>query len=188
MTKKSFARQARDAQGAPSMLAQRRVQREQLKNNTCWDDLQATHAQCYALLQGHVTHAQLANNPDLMAMIPKEEHGTLATLIRTLAGDLGTMNRELNEIAAQHAGKTGGSNDPDEVTMTIAIFQNYTFWMEKHGAVLMPTVQHMLEIFDKAERRIQIANDAAAQAEADAQAGIVDVSVKDVVSTSAAAA
>lgn len=151
MTKKSLARLERDAK--------QKAEKEQLKNNTCWDDLVAINHQCTQLLRSHITTAQMANNQDLVRMVVDKP--TLAANIRLLASDLRTMQDELNKIGALHMDKTGGSQDPDVVMTTIEIFEAYNYWMAKHDAVLLPTVQHMLEQFDKAEQRLQVVNQAA---------------------------
>lgn len=144
MTMKSAGRIARDAATARN--------KKQLAENTCWDDLSNIYRSCTDLLQRHTHLAQYANNKELLAEIT--DTTTLAGNIRLLASDINKLASELKEIQAQHIDKTGGSPDPDEVIHSIGIFEQYNLFMERHEAVVMPTVLHILEQFDQAEHSL----------------------------------
>lgn len=166
MTKKSLARLARDAE-------KKRTQ-DQLKKNNCWDDLNNIYQECCNLLGAHTHLAGLAQNKEVIAKVGDKE--TLTRNLRMLAQDLGNLKSELLQIRATHEGKTGGSNDPDVVFSTIEVFERYNLFMERHEAVVMPTVYHILEQFKQAEDAV-----AAEKAAADANdpSVIIDVEFKE---------
>lgn len=144
MTLKSAARLARDAK------KQRNT--EQLEKNTCWDDLNSMYAGCSQLLHRHTHLAQFSKDTELITEVVDKT--TLVSNIRLLAADLQKMSSELTEISIQHSEQTGGSDDPDVVMKSINIFEQYNLFMERHEAVVMPTVHHILEQFDQAEHAL----------------------------------
>lgn len=162
MTKKSDARLARDAEIAR--------EKQDLKNNTCWDDLNKIHDSCAHALLSHVNLAQYSKSQDLIACVVDKD--VLTQNIKLLAGDLATMKNELAEIHAQHKGKKGGSRDPDEVFSTIEIAERYNLFQVRHDAVIMPTVLHITEQFAEAELRLKGALEIAK-----AKEGLTDPSV-----------
>jgi len=142
MTKKSSARLARDYQ--------EKKHAEQLKGNTCWDDLEQMYVSMITLLTSHTNISQFAADKELIGAVVDKQ--TLTANLRILGQDLGAMNTELSQIHNQHIGKRGGSTDPDVVFSTIAIFEQYSLFMERHDAVVMPTVYHIIEQFNQAEQ------------------------------------
>jgi hypothetical protein len=187
MTQKSFARQQRDsAEKAAKIATQAKEQQRQqmLKeiksgNNTCWDDLNNIHSDCQALLLKHVYVGREMNDKELIAEV--DDKASLVLKINTLANDLRQLKGELAQIHAQHAGKTGGVNDPDVLMTTFAIFEQYTLFQERHDSVVMPTVYHILEQFEAAEKKL-IAKKTAEKQKADETnpAVISDVEFKEV--------
>lgn len=170
MTKKSAGRLARDA-------AEGR-QKDQLANNHCWDDLNDIHESCVRLLSEHTHLAGYAQNKELINEVQDKE--TLSTNIRLLASDLQKLNGELGEIHAQHAGKTGGDQDPDVVFNTIEIYERYNLFMERHQAVVMPTVYHIIEQFTEAEKSLAAKHRAAQEQAVDV---VTDVNFTEVKAT-----
>lgn len=170
MTKKSFARLARDAK-AKEILESQKAQERALKENTCWEDLNGIYSQCVGLLQSHALLATQAQNTEVLAAVADKT--TLISNIRMLAEDLKTLSGELAQLHALHTGKAGGSQDPDEVLHSIQIFEQYNLWLTKHDGVVMPTVYHVLEQFNLAEQVI-------AQRKAATDVSVVtDVTVKE---------
>ena len=172
MTKKSHARLLRDAEarrngtytkksgvGKPNVV------------NSCWDDLNTIYSSCIQLLQKHENISVYASNKEIIDEIV--DKNTLISNIRLLASDLNKLSSELQEIHNQHADKSGGTNDPDEVMRSITIYEQYSLFMERHDAVVMPTITYILEQFDQAEHSLLRKRKALAEA-ADAAAGIVN--------------
>ena len=140
MTKKSANRLARD-----------KIKKD-LHDNQCWDDLNNMYTNMLQLISQHANISTLAQRKDIIACVENKE--TLIMNIRALSNDLRTMNEDLVKIKALHEGKTGGSQDPDEVFSSINIFEHYRLFMERHDAVIMPTALHIIEQFDQAERKL----------------------------------
>lgn len=140
MTQKSLARRQRDAAAA------------QLQDNKCWDELNQIYESSRIMLYQHSTISALAKNQNLLACLPNPS--STANNIRILGNDLKSLNDQLTAIHAKHAGKTGGSTNPDEVWGTIVIGQEYAQLVETHTSVVQPTVFKILEDFQQAEIRL----------------------------------
>ena len=155
MTKKSYARLTRDAAKARAEAS--------LKDNRCWDDLNDIKDSCTQLLLSHGHIAQYSTNQVLIAAVKDKE--TLTQNIRLLGSDLNQMKIELGQIAATHEGRSGGSQDPDEIVGTYEVYERYNLFMERHQAVVMPTALHITEQFGEAEKRLKGALDIIAEAD-----------------------
>lgn len=146
----------------------------------CWDDLNNIYGQCVALLQQHDYLGQLVENAALIACVA--DINTFNTNLEQLATDLVTFTNDLASLYALHSGRTGGSDNPDVLLAATSIHENYISWMTKHDAVVLPTLNYLLEQIQAAE--ILLAKKLAEQ-EAAAQAQdvsvVTDVEVRDVV-------
>lgn len=140
MTQKSYARRQRDAAAA------------QLQDNKCWDELNQIYESSRVMLYQHSTIHAMAQNKQLLSCLV--DATSTANNIRILTNDLKSMNDQLNAIRAKHAGKFGGSTNPDEVWSSIMIGQEYAQLVETHTAVVQPTVFKILEDFQQAEIRL----------------------------------
>lgn len=140
MTKKSAARMARDAT------------KEQLKDNRCWDELNQIFDDARVMLYQHTVIGTLAGNSQLQSCL--ENPSSTANSIRILGNDLKSLNEQLTSIRSKHAGKTGGSQNPDEVWNSILIGQEYAQLMETHSSVVQPTALKILEDFQYAEKKL----------------------------------
>lgn len=80
----------------------------------------------------------------------KGEHPQLMKLSRRLVEDVRTFNAKLVSIHNRHAGKTGSSKDPDDLMASIIISNDYVAYMDEYERIVMPTIEEMLEIFERA--------------------------------------
>ncbi len=119
--------------------------------NTCWDDLMGVYREAASMLYKHTMVSQLLADKDLIGYV--DDLITFNLNVKQFAADLGQINRELQEILAQHAGKTGGSDDAEVVLASFAIYEQYKLWMTRHDGVITPTVMHILEQTNGAEFR-----------------------------------
>lgn len=140
MTKKSLARQQRDAV------------EKQLQDNKCWDELNRIYESARVMLYQHTSIHALASNQQLQRCL--ENPSSTANSIKILSKDLMSLNEQLCAIYAKHQGKTGGSQDPDEVWQSIIIGQEYAQLMETHTTVVQPTAFKILEDFQFAEKKL----------------------------------
>ena len=143
MTKKSVARQTRDA------LKKEKV--DHLKTNTIWDDLNGTYLACAAALAQHAGIAAMLQRKEVFPYLA--DYKVTVTNIQAVTADIVKLNEELKEIHAQHATKSGGSEDPNDVIYSFQIFEQYSLFLQRHDAVIMPCVNHILEDFNTAEQR-----------------------------------
>jgi hypothetical protein len=148
------------------------------EENTCWNDLIGVYQQMSGMLLRHTDISLVLNDADLMSFI--EDKDTFKTNVRQFASDLRQLSDELQQLRALHNGKTGGSDDPEEVLHSIHIFEQYNLWMTKHDGVLMPTVYHILEATNQAELARGRARAADGQLNGDAPELAVDPAVLDV--------
>ena len=176
MTKKSVARQARDAVEQKNKRA-----KAQLKDNNCWGDLNEIYIYNMKLLMAHTELAQVAQDKQLLECIP--DKATIVDLIRGLARDTVALSGELRDIYSNHGDKTGGSQDPNEVMRSIQIAEHYNLWVERYNAVIMPTVYQITEQLGQAEKILNQKRADAAAADAIDPNVITDVEVKEVVET-----
>lgn len=122
---------------------------EKLKNNTCWDDLHGIHGECLVLMSKHLIIAGYLRNKALNNFLP--EPARVASNARLLAKDSSTLKDDLEALKKQIENKRGGSSDPDEVMASIVIYEKYQLWMQRHEAVLLPTIDAILEQYTIAE-------------------------------------
>lgn len=141
MTKKSMARQQRDAV--------RKESDGHLKDNVIWDDLKDTYTACTQALGQHAAMAAMLKRKEVFPYL-KDSSVTVSN-IQSLTRDLKSLSEELLEIYKQHQDKSGGSDDPDEVIRSIQIFEQYHLFLQRQSAVIMPTAYHILEDFGQAE-------------------------------------
>lgn len=142
MTRKSTARLERDAK-------EKKV-KNHLNDNACWDELNSMYSSMCQLLSSHSALSNFIKDKQLADAIV--DKALLISNLNILTNDLASMNKELSEIHELHANKVGGTNDPDVLMSSIAIFEMYNLFMERHDAVVMPTAYHLIEQFDQAEK------------------------------------
>ena len=142
MTKKSVARQTRDAL--------KKDKADHLKDNTIWDDLNATYSACSQALGQHTAIAAMLQRKEVFPYL-RDSKATVAN-ISSVTRDLIQLNSELKEIYAQHKDNKGGSDDPDDVIRSLQIYEQYQLFLQRHDAVIMPAVYHILEDFGQAEK------------------------------------
>lgn len=127
-----------------------------------WDELNELLLTCQQGLVSPVILGQLAQRKDLIVFI--RDKAGLVTRINMFKQDILQLKKELDDIAAQHAGKTGGSDDLDDIMRANQISEQYQLFLTRMDAVITPTVGHILEIFTEAELIQQQAKVEAGQA------------------------
>ena len=141
MTKKSAARLIRDSDNKKNGNI--------LKNNACWDELEGMYNSMCHLLVSHSALSELAKNEVLNSYVVDKD--MLSTNLNILSNDLTKMNDDLTQLHNMHAGRTGGTKDPNILMDTIVIFEKYNLFMEMHDAVVMPTAYQLISQFNQAE-------------------------------------
>lgn len=120
------------------VMAKQQAVQQQTQAPT-WDDLNGLLGACRELLQKTSPVSQLFVNKELIeAMGDNVTH--LRDLATTLNKDVKEYVEALNQIAGQHAGKTGIITDPDELFAMYGVGENYQRWMESFQTVVLPTI------------------------------------------------
>ncbi|SAL86660.1 hypothetical protein AWB67_07250 [Caballeronia terrestris] len=119
------------------------------EQSTCWDDLNGDYQDMSGTLLRHTMVSEVLRDQDLHGFI--EDKTTFKTNVNLFASDLRQLSNDLMELRKLHAGKSGGSEDAEEVLHSIHIYEQYNLWMQRNDGVLMPTVYHVLEATNKAE-------------------------------------
>jgi len=135
MTKKSYARQVRDAQ--------------KKEVSTCWDDLNNIYRQCQVLLATHLNIAQYVNQKDVLVEVADIE--MFLRNMNMLTKDLESLSSQLTTIHDLHKDKVGGTEDPDVLIHTIDIGGKYSDFMYNYQQSTEPVVNHIMEQFAAAE-------------------------------------
>lgn len=151
------------------------VPQAQKQVNSCWDDLMNVYRQCAGMLFQHTMVTQVLNDKELTGFV--DDLQTFNANVAQFARDLAQMNKELQDLRALHGDKTGGSEDPEVVLHSFAVYEQYKLWMTKHDGVVLPVITHILEQTNKAELLRQAAHAAlqSANPAENLDAGVLDV-------------
>jgi hypothetical protein len=172
MTKKSAARQAKDAHAkhikkleqSAAILAAPGGN----KVHDGWDRLHALHKRCVEMMKSHALTTNVLANEELHDCFgDKKARATLVSNMRLLSKDVVDHIAQLGAIYEQHKDRTGGEINPEEGMQVITIHELYTNWMMVHDANIMPVWMEIMDAVGRAEqeyhRRVVAANAAAAQ-------------------------
>lgn len=170
MTKKSYARQQRDANKKDLETLK--------KTNTCWDDLKKISDSCFISLHtANNNLVEIYKTDRLINFIPKKTEVKVA--LRGLSQDLNMFTSELVRINALHKDKSGGFTEDEDLSLSLNLFEEYATWQTKYEAVVMPTVLFLLE---QAELALQAGSNADAATDPNV---VTDVVVKEPAPTTA---
>lgn len=146
MTKKSQARVERD------------ITQKELKNTSCWADLQAVNKQCHQLIATVIPLVQLVSQPQIITNVP--DINLFTKTVKILDDDLGKLVKELDDIGGLHMSRTGTAGEVNELMDSIRISELYTLWMERHGALIEPSSVTLMEQHDAATAKLRAAQEA----------------------------
>lgn len=145
MTKKSFSRLQRDAEA--------KKHDEFLKNNTSWDELNSIHESINTAIA--VSHSEFAKVIEQKEIYPYlEDRQNVSTSIRALSTDLVQLSSELAAIKALHEGKTGAATSTEDVMESIKISESYNLFNMRYQAVILPSINYVLQQFSNAYETI----------------------------------
>ncbi len=121
-------------------------------DNTVWDDLEAKRQVCLQMLLSPSLLLPILRNKEIEAKIDNVNNvNILASLI---AKDLLKFQLYHERISARHAGKTGGSMDPNDHMEAVMLFNEYVTFAEQFQANVIPNVQSLSEILARAEAKV----------------------------------
>lgn len=117
-----------------------------------YDELNAMYVNCAKGVMAPAILSKLAARKDIIAFI--RDHASLQLRIEMFKRDIVTLKAELSAIAAEHAGKQGGTADEDEIMAANLIGQKYELFLERLESTIQPSIAHIFEIFTEAEVRM----------------------------------
>lgn len=135
MTKKSLARQQRDAQAKEDDLIEK-----SLRGNTGWDDLTGIYNTCMTGILGleaTLLNAYKAEGPK--RFLRKEHFPRIKISLAGIDADFRLLKTELAEIYAKHSDKTGKAADINEFANCMGHFENYQAWKVRAENLIRPT-------------------------------------------------
>ena len=143
-TAKSLSRKSKKGNGHT-------IEQGQNNENTAWDDLENLYLECKALSMQVVKVIPLMNNMEALKKLNVKDRPKVAELAKVISSDFQEYMKRLDEIRANHKGKSGGYKDEDELMEIIVIGEKYSKWMSSFQLVLLPTVGQFSDYFDKGD-------------------------------------
>lgn len=111
-----------------------------------WDSLNQLYQSCLGMAAQPANVMLLTQNQEAVARI--DNPGALLEQMKILDKDVKEFNRQLREIYDKHANRSGNSQSPDELMLTIRLGEEYQTWQNRYNQVVMPTVETILNMFD----------------------------------------
>lgn len=136
-------------------LAKKKFKKENrtmLKTNKCWDELEMLHATTAGLFFSTKNITPILRNDALVEKMGKVEVARIASVINS---DLGHYKNELEKIHQRHAGKMGGSDDPDTLFETVMIGQKYSELVDSFNLVVTPNLDRLLNMAAQAAAEME---------------------------------
>lgn len=110
-----------------------------------WDDLQRLYMECQAISTTPSQVLPLLKDSEKLAKI--QDTQSLIQQSKVLHKDAETYKQRLMAINAKHAGRSGSTQNPDELMYVLALGEEYQEWLHSYQSVVLPTVQNILEMF-----------------------------------------
>lgn len=110
-----------------------------------WDDLSRLYMQCQALSTSPSQVLPLLKDSEQLAKV-KDIHA-LKQQSEVLRKDAEAYKTRLENIQAKHAGRSGSTENPDELMFVLALGEEYQEWLHSYQSVVLPTVQNILQLF-----------------------------------------
>jgi hypothetical protein len=115
-----------------------------------WDVLNDMYLRMRALMDHWINRAApVLTDPVLLAQLT--ETMDYSALLVQFRCDMEQLTKELVQLHREHAGRTGGTDDPDENLLAAMLFERYVMWQLRHDQTLIPIVNHLLEFTHDAE-------------------------------------
>ena len=114
---------------------------KQQEKNNCWDELNSLYVSCGELLTTPAPIAMALRDRAVVANCRDAE--ALKADSKILARDMQSYKESLENIKKGHAGKTGGTENPDELMNSFDMGEQYQQWIMSFQSVVIPTVQSL---------------------------------------------
>ena len=172
MTKKSIARQTRDA----NQENDKKLRAEFKKSNTAWDDINVISTDTRRLLNEIRNQVNgFFSIEDVNLFIPASESSKANAALATIRADFEVFEGDLNKIANGHAGKSGPLLPDENIMQVIELSEAYINYSQRFEGIVTPTYTYLLTVMQMVEKNAALAH----QAEL-AAAQVTDVEAKPV--------
>lgn len=138
MTKKSYARQLRDAKTKEIEEAEQ-VAKEAIKDNTVYDDIKGIYQECGETLGGYVEAFNRLNIPTYLPDMTNEQRQKMGTLASSFKSDVQTLADNLLEINKPFKDKSGGEQDMEQYIKTVGVADQFNEFIGRCKGALDPT-------------------------------------------------
>lgn len=142
MTKKSYARQQRDAKEKEIKDARDEVA-SQIEGNAVYDEIHGMYNQCGLMLAGYAESFNHLKIGDALPRMGPEQTTKVGTLVSGFKTDIMQLQTDLVGIRAPFADKTGGETDVDKFTDTIGIVDQFQEFINRSKLVLDPSFRSL---------------------------------------------
>ena len=109
----------------------------------CWDDLTEVSQTAEGLMICATEVTPILRNAELCKAVP-DGRGLVGTA-KLLAGDVKSFADELKSLKEQHAGKKGGTTNPDELAAALSLGMGYSDWIERYQGTVLPNIGTILD-------------------------------------------
>lgn len=147
MTKKLFARQQRDEARNQAL---RDAKAAASDNTPIWDEINGIHNMFVQSLNSYVEFVNVMKENQHLTPFFKEP-GLVANYINTLCRDHVEIKANMEKIHSSHAGKSGASTEFNDVTLAMALGNEYAQLGQQINAILEPTVAQLTVFVREAE-------------------------------------
>jgi hypothetical protein len=130
-------------------LAQKGFKRA--KNDRAWDWVYDVSSNVRNYISAPAVLMPMLRDERLIAAVQEQNNtGRLADLITRLTSDSQLFVTRYHTTKEKHSARRGNSADPDDLMKSIMVGQEYMRFMSSYESIIMPTIQEILGIMDKA--------------------------------------
>lgn len=138
MTKKSYARQMRDAKEKDIKDAREEVA-TQIKGNTIYDDIHGMYRSCGLLLAGYAESFNHLKVGEALPLLTEEQSTKVGTLVSGFQSDIKVLQTDLIAIREPFKEMVGGETNADKFVETIGVVDQFEEFVGRAKGTLDPT-------------------------------------------------
>jgi hypothetical protein len=142
MTKKSYARQMRDAKEREIKDARAEVA-VQIEGNTVYDDIHQMYGTCGQLLAGYAASFNQLEVGKAVPLLDEEQKVKVGTLVSGFQTDIHQLQSDLIAIRAPFKDKSGGETNVDTFIETIGVVEQFQEFVGRTKGVLDPVFRSL---------------------------------------------
>lgn len=130
----------------------KRYEEKVLKENTCWDDLNNTHALLLVNIRTQSAVSVSISNKNILDRI-SDKH-LLIKCFKALTKHIREISKDIRATREKHVGKTGHATCHQDIIDSMVIFSEYHNHQDIIENCITPTVIIIAELIDEAGKRM----------------------------------